>query len=81
MQHTHTNFTLAKLWTCVWLFVPTVKGQICLIQPNARTVTWPHGTPSQMQHSLEVLKTYGPILGRCFLSSQGLLDLQVTKAA
>ena len=35
----------------------------------------------QMHHSPEVLKTYGPIQGICFLSSQGLLDLQVTKAA
>lgn len=81
MLHTLPNFTLEKLWTCVWLFVPTAKGQICLIQPNSPTVTWPHGAPSQMQRSLEVLKTYGPILGRCILSSQGLLDLQVKKAA
>lgn len=45
------------------------------------TVVWPHGAPSQMQPSLQALKTSGPILDRCFLSSQGSGDLQVTEAA
>lgn len=53
-----------------------MKGQMHLIQPNSWTVTRPHGAPSQMQPSLEVLKTSGCILGRCFLRSQGSVDLR-----
>lgn len=75
------NFALEKLWTCVWLFVPAAKGQTHLIQPKSLTVAWPHGVPFQMQPSLEAQKTSGHILGRCFLSCQGSVDLQVTEVA